>query len=167
MQAPYREQPPSIASTSELNNLLQIIGGTTGLLGNIWDGNPDSEKYLAMLRASVERAAEITAERVAEAGGVNKRIILPEIEEPTPAPALCKSEATVREKPRILLVDDERMTLELFEQLLAVDGYNVLTAQSGFECLDVFVLDGASFDLVVLDLSMPFMDGEETFHRLR
>ncbi|HSH40068.1 MAG TPA: response regulator [Chthoniobacterales bacterium] len=165
MQGPRTEHPSSIATTSELNNLLHIISGTTGLLGNIWDGNPDSEKYLAMLRASVERAAEITAERVAEAGGANSKLVLQQTE-PT-VPRTRHIELVRRTKPRILLVDDERMALELFEQLLSADGYDVVTAQSGFECLDLFVRNDADFDLVVLDLTMPFMNGEETFRRLR
>jgi CheY-like chemotaxis protein len=40
-------------------------------------------------------------------------------------------------------------------------------AQSGFECLDLFRRAGPSYDLVLTDLSMPLMDGEETFERLR
>jgi CheY-like chemotaxis protein len=155
---------PSVAATSELNNLLQIIGGTTSLLENIWDGNADSEKYLAMLRASVERAAELTAERVAQAGGANTKVI---VQEPLAIGGDSTAEQPREKRPRILLVDDERVALTLFEQLLEGDGYDVTTAQSGFECLDLFVRNNAAFDLVVLDLTMPFMDGEETFHRLR
>jgi CheY-like chemotaxis protein len=154
---------PSARSTSELNNLLQIIGGTTELVGNIWDGNPNAGKYLAMLRASVERAAEITAEQVAEAGGAKAKAIL---RPPAAAPSAGGTAGFAVHRPRILLVDDERMTLELFQQLLVADGYEVVTAQSGFECLDHFVREDAEFDLVILDLTMPFMDGDETFRRL-
>jgi CheY-like chemotaxis protein len=46
-------------------------------------------------------------------------------------------------------------------------GYEVTVAQSGFECLDLFRRGGPSYDLVLTDLSMPLMDGEETFQRLR
>jgi len=37
----------------------------------------------------------------------------------------------------------------------------------GFEALDLFGGKPQAFQLVLLDLTMPFMDGEETFHRLR
>jgi CheY-like chemotaxis protein len=43
----------------------------------------------------------------------------------------------------------------------------VAVAQSGFECLDLFRRDTHAFDLILTDLSMPMMDGEETFERLR
>ena len=46
---------PAPRETSELNNLLQIISGTTDLIENIWSGRDGSEKYFAMLRASIER----------------------------------------------------------------------------------------------------------------
>ena len=54
---------------SELNNLIQIISGTSLLIENIWEGSPGSEKYFEMLRASIERAEQVTAQLVAQAGG--------------------------------------------------------------------------------------------------
>jgi CheY-like chemotaxis protein len=67
----------------------------------------------------------------------------------------------------ILVVDDEQMGLALVKRVLCDAGFNVVTAQSGFECLDTFRRRPNSFDLILLDLTMPFMDGEETFGRLR
>ncbi|MDQ2919652.1 MAG: response regulator, partial [Verrucomicrobiota bacterium] len=70
-------------------------------------------------------------------------------------------------RKRIMVVDDEKMLLILTSEILREEGYEVVTAQSGFECLDQFRLSGRQFDLVLLDLNMPLMDGEETFQRLR
>ena len=42
----------------------------------------------------------------------------------------------------------------------------MVTAQSGFEALELFRKHIGRFDLILLDLSMPIMDGEETFNRL-
>src|SRR5438270_2183710 len=55
-------QPPdSIAkAASELNNLLQIISGTCSLIEDILKRSAGSEKYLAMLRTSIERAEIFT-----------------------------------------------------------------------------------------------------------
>jgi CheY-like chemotaxis protein len=152
-------------AASELNNLLEIIAGTSSLIENIWEGNDGSEKYFSMLRASIDRAADITAELVAQAGGSDEKVLLhPELAAFArrkkilpPAPA----------KRRILAVDDEPMNLLLANRILSPAGFEVVTAQSGFECLDLFRKAPAQFDLVLLDLSMPFMDGEETFARLR
>jgi CheY-like chemotaxis protein len=156
---------PISKATSELNNLLQIIAGTSSLIENIWEGNDASEKYLAMLRASIERAEKVTAELAHHAGGAEKKsVVHPEI-----AGFIKTKSAPAAEAPRrsILVVDDEQMALALIKRLLSDADFSVTTAQSGFECLDVFRRRPHSFDLVLLDLTMPFMDGEETFGRLR
>ena len=61
------------AATSELNNLLEIISGTSAAIENIWDGNDGSQKYFDMLRTSVDRAAKVTAQLVEHAGGSDKK----------------------------------------------------------------------------------------------
>jgi len=68
---------------------------------------------------------------------------------------------------RILVVDDEPAARVLAFRVFSEAGYDVATVQSGFECLEHFRKRPHWFDLIVLDLSMPFMDGEETFKRLR
>src|SRR5256886_15974547 len=69
-----RNQNSKVAS--ELNNLIQIISGTSSLIENIWEGRPGSEKYLEMLRASIERAEQVTAQLVAQAGVINCQRLL-------------------------------------------------------------------------------------------
>ena len=68
---------------------------------------------------------------------------------------------------RILVVDDEPASRVLASRVFSDAGFEVTTAQSGFECLEHFRKRPHWFDLILLDLSMPFMDGEETFKRLR
>jgi len=68
---------------------------------------------------------------------------------------------------RILVVDDERAARVLAFRVFTEAGFDVITVQSGFECLEQFWRRPHWFDLILLDLSMPFMDGEETFRRLR
>jgi two-component system, cell cycle sensor histidine kinase and response regulator CckA len=78
------------------------------------------------------------------------------------------SEASGRARPRrILVVDDEPAARVLAKRVLSEAAFEVTTVQSGFECLERFRKQPNGFDLVLLDLSMPFMDGEETFRRLR
>ncbi len=155
------------AAASELNNLLQIVSGTVSMLENVWEGAPGSEKYFEMLQVSVERAAKVTAQLVQQVGGADDKILL--------HPALAaefKTKPLTRRAPPgvarcILVVDDEPMALTLGEKILSQAGYSVVVAQSGFDALDLFRLNPRKFDLVLLDLTMPFMDGEETFKRLR
>ena len=68
---------------------------------------------------------------------------------------------------RILVVDDEPAARVLAFRVFSEAGFEVSTVQSGFECLDHFRRRPNWFDLIVLDLSMPYLDGEETFKRLR
>ena len=68
---------------------------------------------------------------------------------------------------RILVVDDEPAARVLANRVFSEAGFEVVTVQSGFECLTQFRERPNWFDLILLDLSMPFMDGEETFRRLR
>ena len=68
---------------------------------------------------------------------------------------------------RILVVDDDPAARVLANRVFSDAGFEVTTAQSGFECLEQFRKRPNWFDIILLDLSMPFMDGEETFRRLR
>jgi DNA-binding response OmpR family regulator len=67
--------------------------------------------------------------------------------------------------PRILLVDDEQPIQTLLSFPLQRDGYEVVQASDGREALNRF--NEQSFDLVVLDVMMPRMDGLEVCRRLR
>jgi CheY-like chemotaxis protein len=156
---------PVPKAASELNNLLQIMAGSTALIQTAKDDDGTSERYLAMLRTSIERADQVAADLVGRAGGAKEKSIV----NPDLASFVKSKKGTDPTKANecILLVDDEQMALTLVERTLAEAGYRVITAQSGFECLDIFRQRPYGFHLVLLDLTMPFMDGEETFRRLR
>jgi DNA-binding response OmpR family regulator len=69
------------------------------------------------------------------------------------------------ERARILLVDDERSIQTLLSYPLQKDGYDVVSAFDGREALARF--NESQFDLVVLDLMLPGVDGLEVCRRLR
>ncbi len=70
------------------------------------------------------------------------------------------------ERPtRILLADDEQSILTLLSYPLRQDGYDVVRASSGAEALERFA--ESDFDLVVLDVMMPSVDGLEVCRRMR
>ena len=66
---------------------------------------------------------------------------------------------------RILLADDEQSIQTLLSYPLRKDGYEVVLASNGEEALDLFGRD--SFDLVILDVMMPRIDGLEVCRRMR
>lgn len=152
-------------ASSELNNLLQIISGASAEIANLREPNDGSEQYLSMLRATITRAEAVAGQLTEQAGGTNHKMMVHEDLAPFVKPKKVAQMPVA--KPQILVVDDEEVGLMLVKQLLTVAGYQVTTAQSGFECLDLFRRRPLSYSLVLLDLTMPFMDGEETFHRLR
>ncbi|MGA6925694.1 MAG: response regulator [Desulfosarcina sp.] len=67
----------------------------------------------------------------------------------------------------VLLVDDEKMVLEVGKAILQRLGHEVLTAESGEEALVRFTQHREAIGCVVLDLTMPGMDGKETFRQMR
>jgi PAS domain S-box-containing protein len=67
----------------------------------------------------------------------------------------------------ILLVDDEEAVRTLSKQLLERLGFNCLTAANGREALTVFQAHGNEIVAILLDLSMPYMDGEQAFYHLQ
>jgi CheY-like chemotaxis protein len=62
---------------------------------------------------------------------------------------------------RILFVDDERTLAQLGGELLESLGYKVATKTSGLEALEAFRADPESFDLVITDMTMPGLRGEQ------
>jgi two-component system, NtrC family, response regulator AtoC len=72
----------------------------------------------------------------------------------------------MKDKAKILLVDDEPGMLRYIKTLLEVEDHQVATASTGEEAL-LIVEKGMSPDLVLLDLLMPGIDGLETLEQLR
>jgi PAS domain S-box-containing protein len=70
-------------------------------------------------------------------------------------------------KGLILVVDDELFVLEVARRILEGYGYNVLTAENGRQGLEVFRQRSNDIDLVLLDKTMPDLDGEETFRAMK
>ncbi len=67
----------------------------------------------------------------------------------------------------VLLVDDEAMVRDVARAMLERAGFDVLTAQDGYEAVEIFRDHGDDCCCVVADLAMPRMNGEETFRELR
>ena len=61
----------------------------------------------------------------------------------------------------IMIVDDEERFLSTTKELLEIKGYKVETASSGMKALEK--LKTINIQVVILDVKMPGMDGNETF----
>lgn len=69
------------------------------------------------------------------------------------------------DKPKILVIDDEEIVRKSCLRTLQPEGYEVSVVQSGIEGLKILEKEG--FDLVLIDLKMPDMDGIEVLKRVK
>lgn len=72
-----------------------------------------------------------------------------------------------RPRPTVLVIDDEEAARLVAREMLERSGYNVIVASDGCEGLQQYQKTPRAIDVVFLDLTMPHLDGEETFHRIR
>jgi len=68
-------------------------------------------------------------------------------------------------KRKILVVDDEENIRLLFKEELEEEGYDVDTASNGLEALEKVKV--APFDIIVLDIKMPVMDGIQALNAIK
>ncbi len=67
----------------------------------------------------------------------------------------------------VLIIDDEESVQNVAAKILIRSGYDVLTAGDGFEGLQIIQTRKDEIDLVLLDLNMPSLTGEETYQRIQ
>lgn len=68
---------------------------------------------------------------------------------------------------RVLLVDDEPLILKIGSEVLKRNGFTVRTVDNGLDALDLIKEDPTAFDLVILDLIMPDIRGDEVHKHIR
>ena len=73
----------------------------------------------------------------------------------------------IKGEETLLLVDDEEAILDVNREILQALGYKVMLARNGNEAVDVYQNHPGTIDLVLLDMIMPGMSGEETFTTLK
>lgn len=71
----------------------------------------------------------------------------------------------VGKEPKILLVDDDELSRRMMGLLLSEKGYNYDTASNGFEAVES--VQSQSYDIVLMDLQMPLMNGFDATRKIR
>src|SRR5436190_23113238 len=66
---------------------------------------------------------------------------------------------------RLLIVEDNEINLDMLSRRLGKHGYEILTASNGQEGIDVSIAEQP--DLVLMDMSLPIVDGWEATQRLK
>ncbi len=67
----------------------------------------------------------------------------------------------------ILVIDDESLLRKVATSMLATLGFTVITAENGLEGIEKYAEHQADISIILLDMMMPVMNGEETFQKLR
>jgi CheY-like chemotaxis protein len=101
--------------------------------------------------------------------GTTFRVLLPPATRAElPAPSEARPRGAATQGGTILVIDDEEWVLELARVFLERGHFDVVTADSGREALEILRGEvGKTIDAVVLDLTMPDLDGQETFLEIR
>lgn len=171
------------STANELNNLLQVITESSQFLEKACEPSPETQKYFDMLHNGVERAAQVAKMMLVHAGEFERGVHGPKVFDVAPASEPAKPPPGGAEgdlggpdvkimnpngpKEIIMIVDDEAFVTMLAQRVLIDDGYRVITARDGFECLDIYKRLKDKISLVILDFTMPIMDGSEVFDQLR
>ncbi|HEX9009978.1 MAG TPA: transporter substrate-binding domain-containing protein [Holophagaceae bacterium] len=103
-----------------------------------------------------------------EAGrGTTFRLLFPACGTGPQEEARGEADRPSRQLGTVLLVDDEQMIREAAGAALESLGLRVVTAVDGLDAVEVFTREKDHIDLVLMDLTMPHMDGREAFQHLR
>ncbi|MFO7688870.1 MAG: response regulator [Desulfobacterales bacterium] len=98
--------------------------------------------------------------------GTTFNIYLPAYAQKGPQPAAAIQEALAGTET-ILLVDDEKVIIEVGQRMMESLGYVVVAAGSGSEALNLYRQRHEDIDLIILDMIMPHMGGKEVFNDIK
>ena len=102
-----------------------------------------------------------------EGKGTTFSLYFPPSKQKIVKPDELKIKSVPRGSENILVVDDENMIRESAKEILSSFGYSVTTASNGLEALEILKKNKKKFDLAIVDMSMPKINGVETIRRIR
>ncbi|KAJ5202923.1 hypothetical protein N7449_005002 [Penicillium cf. viridicatum] len=83
------------------------------------------------------------------------------------APPIPAPKDTVSDDLSVLLVDDNQINLQILEAYVKKEGWNYMTATNGLEAVRTFQAHSGKFAAVIIDISMPVMNGYEATQKIR
>jgi len=126
-----------------VRELAALLGGKAGVTSALGQGSTFS------VELPIECVEETEAPRAAP----------PAPHDEVKAAAAADEEAPSPERFRVLAVEDNRINLLYLQRVLSQAGYEVATAVDGASAVEMATAAGRGFDLIVMDIQMPEMDG--------
>ncbi|MBI9075206.1 MAG: PAS domain S-box protein [Desulfatibacillum sp.] len=121
---------------------------------------------LAVVHAIVKKHRGEIRVRSSIEGGTTFEVYLPAVEGfPEPVSIAIVADAPGG-KERLLIVDDEGQVLRLTQRMLEKLGYRIQAEQDSNKALELFASDPRAFDLVLTDMTMPGLTGEDLAKRI-
>ena len=165
------------ATANDLNNLIQVISESSKALKPLCATDTEALRYYSFLSRGLERAQQVTAQMAARAGGLADPFLSP----PSPPVAASAVEERVNDVKKtessilnpqgsgelVMVIDDEKIVLELATTVLIEEGYRVIAVTDVFKALTIYGELKGQIALVILDFTMPIMDGAEVFDELK
>ncbi len=141
----------------DLNNLLMVVSCTsTALLSRLADDDPNRKSVSVILEAGIE-AAEL-----------GRQLRQHSLALPAIVPVACeKQQESASGLTTILLVDDEPQLLDLVKKALQPKGYEILVARHGPAAIATALKYRGPIQLLITDMQMPDMNGDELAAALR
>ncbi|WP_429844392.1 ATP-binding protein [Brevibacillus sp. FIR094] len=141
--------------------LVELHGGTLDVSSVLGEG---STFTFSLKLAHREAEEEVAVSRSFEPVVVQSMPIQEKVELPSATKPTTLLEVN-RDRPRLLIVDDDPVNLQVLEAILPPDEYDVTMVTSGKEALAI--LDTREWDLVISDIMMPQMSGYELTRMIR
>ena len=140
---------------------LAALSGALELLRRHVEG--EAEEDLTVARAASEQLGEVASRLIEEAGRDVEQSS--PVETPRAETAKTADEALMPERPKVLVAEDTESNRYVMERLLAELGCDVTSVDNGAAAVEAVRREG--FDLVLMDVMMPIMNGEQATQTIR
>jgi CheY-like chemotaxis protein len=172
---------PVKSAANDLNNLLQVIGDSAHSLRGAVGSSPEADKHFDIIHDCVQRGAatiRMMLDDLAKAGGVppvggeRPSATKPAFTSPVQSGMRAVSDDLRVANPEgalelVMIVDDEQLINTQAERVLTSQGYRVIAVTDPLRALTIYRRLHKEIDLIILDFTMPVMDGSEVFDELR